>query len=31
VLLITLPVFYFGILPESLSDWAWKASQQLLM
>lgn len=31
VVLVTLPVVYFGILPQSLTRWAEQASQQLLM
>ncbi|MCI0492739.1 MAG: NADH-quinone oxidoreductase subunit N [Planctomycetes bacterium] len=31
VLLITLPVLVFGILPQSLTEWARQASEQLLM
>jgi hypothetical protein len=31
VLLVALPVLYFGILPQALANWAQQASAQLLM
>jgi len=31
VLLVALPVLYYGILPQTLTHWAQQASAQLLM